>query len=132
MKSYLDRTFQARFTPGHFGVHHNVMIEHEGSKIELESGAGSQDHVHVMDVGQGIWYVLAINYRMGYMGLTVYDVKHERKTMYDVNTRADYEVLPESHNVFFQDHQVEEALGADAWDIDHHALATKLSEWCYG
>lgn len=129
----ISHTYQERFTPGHFGPHHNVVIEHEGQKIELEHGGGSSDHITVINMGQGVYYVLSVNYRLPYVGMSVYDVRNLRNESprRDVGEN-DYTALSESGSVFLQgSERVEESLGHNGMELGTHEMAEALAEYCY-
>lgn len=111
----LTPSYQKRFTRGHHGYHHNIVVMYDGAEIELESGAGSNDRISIFTDGRLI-YVLSEN-RLPYVGLSIYDpaARNKEAMRYDVGESEEYLALGESGSVFLQEGHVEESLG-EAWD----------------
>ncbi len=120
--------YKTRFTPGHFGSHSNIVVQHGSESIELESGAGSRDHLWVARSGD-TYYVLSVNYGLPYVGLSVYDVANLRKEAprRDVG-EDDYIALGEASGCFFQESAAEE-IRSDFYSLGWLEMIEALSDY---
>ena len=75
-----------------------------GNTVILPLSSGTSDHIYLFTEGKHddkMYYVLSVNYRLGYVGLTEYDATGE--TMGDVFIDRDYEI-EEVFNKKFNDY----------------------------
>lgn len=130
---YNRRFWRERWPHDHFNPHKNVVLR--GVKLtpkakprdfELDTRSGSSDEVEVYRDGPMI-YIVSVNRRHDYAGLTEYDLRDEPSTTRQSLGWDDYVALESCGEVFLQnDTDIREEFGPRGLDKKISTIASRL------
>ncbi|MEK7499294.1 MAG: hypothetical protein AAB649_01670 [Patescibacteria group bacterium] len=114
-----------RWHHGCYNPSHHILLP---NKVELESGHGDADEVHLFQENE-YYYVLVRNTGIGYVGLQEYSASDVITRTFDGET-VNYLPALDERSVFLQaDYEVQEVLGENWEDLGDSDLLNALLEY---
>lgn len=103
----------------------DILVTAFGRRLRLKSGHGSTDDVYLFRENDAL-YLLSLNTRYGYCGLTAYDKDDA------LETTAQGKPVEETDSIFLQDDsEIEETLGRKGLDLSPMTIAKRLAEYLF-